>query len=115
LKLRVGQGITGWVAERKEPVAISHNASEDVRFKFFNELPEDSYEAHTNGLASSQGLQVDMKTSQIGDVARGRAEFIRYDEKPPLLPYPIGKDGGLRTGEGSIQGRCPSAGQNCKL
>jgi signal transduction protein with GAF and PtsI domain len=45
LKLRVGQGITGWVAERKEPVAISHNASQDVRFKVFNELPEDSYEA----------------------------------------------------------------------
>jgi signal transduction protein with GAF and PtsI domain len=45
LKLRVGQGITGWVAERKEPVAISHKASQDVRFKVFNELPEDSYEA----------------------------------------------------------------------
>jgi len=43
LKLRVGQGITGWVAERREPVAISHNASQDVRFKFFNELPESGH------------------------------------------------------------------------
>src|SRR5271163_3414565 len=45
LKLRVGQGITGWVAEHHEPVAISERASQDPRFQFFHELPEDSYEA----------------------------------------------------------------------
>ena len=45
LKLRVGQGITGWVAEHREPVAISESAAKDSRFQFFNELPEDSYEA----------------------------------------------------------------------
>jgi uroporphyrinogen-III synthase len=45
LKLRVGQGITGWVAEHHEPVAISEKASQDTRFQFFHELPEDSYEA----------------------------------------------------------------------
>jgi signal transduction protein with GAF and PtsI domain len=45
LKLRVGQGITGWVAEHHEPVAISERAAQDPRFQFFHELPEDSYEA----------------------------------------------------------------------
>jgi len=45
LKLRVGQGITGWVAEHREPVAIPEKASQDARFQFFHELPEDSYEA----------------------------------------------------------------------
>ena len=45
LKLRVGQGITGWVAEHHEPVAISEKAGQDPRFQFFHELPEDSYEA----------------------------------------------------------------------
>jgi len=45
LKVRVGQGITGWVAEHQEPVAVSQHASEDPRFKVFNELPEDTYEA----------------------------------------------------------------------
>ena len=38
LKLRVGQGITGWVAEHREPVAIPEEASQDPRFQFFNEL-----------------------------------------------------------------------------
>ena len=45
LKIRVGQGITGWVAEHHEPVAVAEKAAQDSRFQFFHELPEDSYEA----------------------------------------------------------------------
>jgi len=45
LKLQVGDGITGWVAEHKCPVAISSNAFKDPRFLSFSELPEDRYEA----------------------------------------------------------------------
>ncbi len=45
LKMRVGQGITGWVAEHLRPVVVPQNASEDFRFKLFNELPEDRFEA----------------------------------------------------------------------
>ena len=45
LKLRVGQGITGWVAAHREPVAIPEKEAHDPRFQFFHELPEDSYEA----------------------------------------------------------------------
>jgi len=45
LKLRVGQGITGWVAEHKAPVAVASDASQDSRFRAFNELPEDSFQA----------------------------------------------------------------------
>src|SRR5690348_13531433 len=45
LKMKVGQGITGWVAEHKEPVIITVGAYADYRFKFFNELPEDHFES----------------------------------------------------------------------
>ena len=45
LKLQVGHGITGWVAEHKVPVAIGNNAYKDPRFRAFSELPEDRYEA----------------------------------------------------------------------
>jgi len=45
LKLRVGQGITGWVAEHKTPVAVGRDAFQDPRFRSFNELPEDLYQA----------------------------------------------------------------------
>ena len=45
LKLRVGQGLTGWVAEHRQPVAVGCHAFDDPRFQIFNELPEDHYEA----------------------------------------------------------------------
>jgi uroporphyrinogen-III synthase len=45
LKLRLGEGITGWVAKHQQPVTVARNAFHDPRFQFFNELPEDRYEA----------------------------------------------------------------------
>lgn len=45
LKMRVGQGITGWVAEHREPVIVAQKAYDDPRFKVFNELPEDRFES----------------------------------------------------------------------
>lgn len=45
LGLRVGQGITGWVAQHKKPVAIPRNAFDDPRFQSFSQLPEDRFHA----------------------------------------------------------------------
>ena len=45
LGVQIGQGVTGWVAEHREPVAIAANASEDPRFKAFKNVPEDRFEA----------------------------------------------------------------------
>jgi len=58
LKLRVGQGITGWVAEHRQPVAVPRNASQDPRFKMFTELPEDRYEAFLSVPILSRGQVV---------------------------------------------------------
>ncbi len=45
LGMQIGQGITGWVAEHREPVAIASDASNDPRFVIFRNLPEDHFEA----------------------------------------------------------------------
>jgi uroporphyrinogen-III synthase len=45
ITMKMGEGITGWVAVQKKPVAISQNAYDDSRFKYFKSLPEDKYEA----------------------------------------------------------------------
>ena len=45
IALKVGEGITGWVAENAELVVIDKNAGKDPRFKVFNNLPEDRYDA----------------------------------------------------------------------
>jgi len=58
LKLKVGEGITGWVAEHHEPVAVSAKAAQDPRFQFVNELPEDSFEAFLSVPLLSRGRVV---------------------------------------------------------
>ncbi len=44
VKMKVGEGITGWVAETRKSVAIQSRAYEDKRFKLFSGLPEDKFE-----------------------------------------------------------------------
>ncbi len=44
IKMKVGEGITGWVAEKQKTVTIAKEAYKDKRFKFFNSLPEDKFE-----------------------------------------------------------------------
>jgi uroporphyrinogen-III synthase len=45
IRLKMGEGVTGWVAEHKSVVALSENAGSDRRFKRFQALIEDTYEA----------------------------------------------------------------------
>jgi uroporphyrinogen-III synthase len=58
LTMKIGEGITGWVAQHREPVAIGMNAADDPRFKFFNDLPEDYFEAFLSVPVISRGRVV---------------------------------------------------------
>lgn len=45
VKLSLSEGLTGWVARERRLLAISREAYHDPRFKFFKDLPEDTFEA----------------------------------------------------------------------
>jgi signal transduction protein with GAF and PtsI domain len=45
LRVKIGEGVTGWVAEHQSAVALAENAAADPRFKIFPALIEDTYEA----------------------------------------------------------------------
>ncbi len=45
LRVKMGEGVTGWVAEHQSPVALSSKAASDPRSKIFPALVEDTYEA----------------------------------------------------------------------
>jgi uroporphyrinogen-III synthase len=45
VSLKLDEGLTGWVARERRLLAISREAYHDPRFKFFKDLPEDTYEA----------------------------------------------------------------------
>ena len=45
VSLKLDEGLTGWVARERRLLAISREAYNDPRFKYFADLPEDTYEA----------------------------------------------------------------------
>ncbi|MDW8106093.1 MAG: GAF domain-containing protein [Armatimonadota bacterium] len=45
IRLKLGEGIIGWVARERKPVAISREAYKDPRFKHFPDLREEQYES----------------------------------------------------------------------
>ncbi|MCW5982965.1 MAG: GAF domain-containing protein [Bryobacteraceae bacterium] len=45
VRLKVSEGLTGWVARERTLLAISRDAYRDPRFKRFQDLPEDDYES----------------------------------------------------------------------
>ncbi len=45
IRLRPGEGVAGWVAQRHETVALARGAFQDPRFRSFSSLIEDTYQA----------------------------------------------------------------------
>jgi uroporphyrinogen-III synthase len=45
VRLRLNEGLTGWVARERRLLAISREAYSDPRFKYFKDLPQDTFEA----------------------------------------------------------------------
>lgn len=45
IRLKMTEGLTGWVARERKLLAITREAYNDPRFRPFRELPEDTYEA----------------------------------------------------------------------
>jgi signal transduction protein with GAF and PtsI domain len=45
VRLPLGHGITGWVAQHQRPVTVERNAFNDPRFHTFHQLPKDRFEA----------------------------------------------------------------------
>jgi uroporphyrinogen-III synthase len=83
LKMKVGQGITGWVAKHRKPVAVGQSAYADPRFRLFNELPEDRFEGFLSVPVVTGGRLVGVINTQ------NRAEH-HYSEREISLIATIG-------------------------
>lgn len=55
VRLKMGEGLTGWVARERRLLAVSREAYLDPRFKLFSNLPEDTYEAFLSAPVISRG------------------------------------------------------------
>jgi signal transduction protein with GAF and PtsI domain len=45
VKMKLGEGVTGWVAKEKKPLSLAREAYKDKRFKVFSSLDDMKYEA----------------------------------------------------------------------
>ena len=55
VRLQFSEGLTGWVARERRLLAISREAYSDPRFKYFKDLPQDTFEAFLSVPIISQG------------------------------------------------------------
>jgi signal transduction protein with GAF and PtsI domain len=58
VRLRLNEGLTGWVARERRLLAISREAYNDPRFKYFKDLPQDTFEAFLSAPIISQNKVV---------------------------------------------------------
>ncbi len=54
-KIKLGQSISGWIAEHREPVVISQHASQDHRSQRFNQWSEDNFDGFLSAPVLSRG------------------------------------------------------------
>lgn len=64
VRLRIDEGLTGWVARERRLLAISREAYNDPRFKFFKDLPQDTFEAFLSVPIISQAKVVGVINAQ---------------------------------------------------
>jgi uroporphyrinogen-III synthase len=55
VRLKLSEGLTGWVARERRLLSISREAFLDPRFKLFTDLPEDTYEAFLSAPVMTHG------------------------------------------------------------
>ena len=58
IRLRLSEGLTGWVARERRLLSISRECYADPRFKFFGSLPEDHFEAFLSAPVIARGKVV---------------------------------------------------------
>jgi two-component system, response regulator PdtaR len=102
LRMRMGEGVTGWVAEHKSVVALGSNAAADTRFKYFQALIEDTYEAFASVPLVSGGEVVGVVNVHHRELHEHSAEEIA------LLTF-IGEQMGIAVAKSML------ADQNARL
>jgi signal transduction protein with GAF and PtsI domain len=100
--MRMGEGVTGWVAEHKSVVALGSNAAADTRFKYFQALIEDTYEAFASVPLVSGGEVVGVVNVHHRELHEHSAEEIA------LLTF-IGEQMGIAVAKSML------ADQNARL
>ena len=84
VKLKIGEGVTGWAAKEKRPVVLPKEAYKDQRFKTFSSLEEEKYEAFMS-------IPILSKDEVIGVMNVRNMEVHRYPEYQVNLLFTVSR------------------------
>lgn len=84
IALQVGEGLTGWVAKERRAMVIGRRAFADSRFKAFQQLPEDRYEAFLS-------VPMTCRDRLVGVINVQHREPHRYSPETVALVETIGR------------------------
>ncbi len=87
IRLKMGEGLTGWVAQHHKPLAIAQRAHQDHRFKFFQSLPEDKYEAFLS-------VPIQIRQKVVGVINVQHRKQHKYPDQTLLTLSTIGRQTG---------------------
>jgi GAF domain-containing protein len=102
VRLKMGEGITGWVAVHNSVVALGKNASQDARFKAFSSLQEDTYEAFLSVPLVNSG-------ELIGVINVHHSETHQHSSDEVAMVTFIGEQMGGRIGRARLAEQSQSA------
>lgn len=84
VKLKLGEGVTGWVAREKKPLALESRAYKDQRFKSFASLEDENYEAFLS-------IPILSKNEIVGVMNIRNREEHRYPENQVDLLFTVSR------------------------
>ena len=84
VKLKLGEGVTGWVAKEKKPLALESRAYKDQRFKSFASLEDENYEAFLS-------IPILSKNEIVGVMNIRNREEHRYPENQVDLLFTVSR------------------------
>jgi len=96
LRMKMGEGVTGWVAEHQSPVALSSKAAADPRSKIFPALIEDTYEAFLSVPLVNKGKAIGVIN------VHHRAPHAHSPEEISIISF-IGEQMGGAIGKGLLE------------
>ena len=108
IRMKIGEGVTGWVAKHQSVVALSSRASKDPRFKSFSTLPEDTYESFLSVPLINSGQVIGVINVHHRDPREHRPEEVA------LLTYVAEQMGGAIS-KAQLAERSQSASRKVEL
>ena len=79
IRLKMGEGITGWVARERKYVSVTSNAAQDHRFRYFPEIHEEEYDSILSVPLLANGIMlgvINVRTKKAHNYTKSQVRLL---------------------------------------